>query len=157
VSSAGFLAIMALPARLGEFVRPALLRAHTHVTIAESLGTVAVERIIDGMLISLLLFASFFAHHDASSPGWMMPTAYAALLAFSAALGFLLFARRRPLQSARLVTTMLLIRRFSPRLATRVEDQIVAVIRGFAALASHKEMLIFVGWSILYWAANGLS
>src|ERR1041384_2042781 len=82
ISSVGFMAILALPARLGEFVRPGLLRKGKYTTASAALGTVAVERIVDGLIISLLVFCAFFAHRNvggAGAPSWMMPTAYAAL------------------------------------------------------------------------------
>src|SRR4029079_19688476 len=78
ISSVGFMAILALPARLGEFVRPGLLRKRG-VAATAGLGTVAVERIVDGLLVSVFVFVAFFALRGPASPRWMMPTAYAAL------------------------------------------------------------------------------
>ena len=60
ISSVGFMAILALPARLGEFVRPGLLRKRG-ISASAALGTVAVERIVDGLLVSLFVFVAFFA------------------------------------------------------------------------------------------------
>src|ERR1043165_4393872 len=96
ISSVGFMAILAFPARLGELVRPGLVRNRRYTTTAAALGTVAVERIIDGLIISLLVFGAFFALHGPSSPSWMMPTAYAALAVFTIALVVLVFAMWRP-------------------------------------------------------------
>src|SRR6478672_7298976 len=76
ISSVGFMAILALPARLGEFVRPGLLRKRG-ISATSALGTVAVERIVDGLLVSLFVFVAFFSLRGPHSPGWMMPTAYA--------------------------------------------------------------------------------
>src|SRR5687767_8910858 len=75
ISSVGFMAILALPARLGELVRPGLMRKRG-ISASSALGTVAVERIIDGLMISLFVFCAFFAIRSEDSPGWMMPTAY---------------------------------------------------------------------------------
>src|ERR1041385_6328698 len=86
ISSVGFMAILAFPARLGEFVRPGLLRKGGYTTAAAALGTVAVERIVVGLVSSLLVLGAFFAHRSASSPEWMMLTAYGALGVFTAAL-----------------------------------------------------------------------
>src|SRR5687768_310957 len=94
ISSVGFMAILALPARLGEFVRPALIRKKGHVSAAAALGTVAVERIVDGLLVSLFVFGACFALRGPNAPSWMMPTAYAALGVFVAAMIFLVFALR---------------------------------------------------------------
>nr|MBA3394114.1 flippase-like domain-containing protein [Deltaproteobacteria bacterium] len=53
ISSVGFMAILALPARLGELVRPGLLRRRGDLSASAALGTVAVERVVDGLLVSL--------------------------------------------------------------------------------------------------------
>jgi glycosyltransferase 2 family protein len=156
ISSVGFLAILALPARLGELVRPGLLRKGGYTTTAAALGTVAVERIVDGLIISLLVFGAFFAHHGPGSPGWMMPTAYGALGGFAAALVFLVFAMRRPEPTVRSCVALTLLPRFAPKLATVIEHKLLEMIRGFAALADAKHLTRFLAWSLVYWIANGL-
>lgn len=156
ISSVGFMAILALPARLGEFVRPGLLRKGKYTTASAALGTVAVERIVDGLIISLLVFVAFFAHHGPGSPWWMMPTAYGALGGFAAALVFLLFAMRRPEPTVRFCVALTLLPRFAPRLAALIEHVLIDMIRGFAALKDGRNLTLFLGWSVVYWGANGL-
>ncbi len=67
ISSVGFMAILALPARLGEFVRPGLMRKRG-ISASAALGTVAVERIVDGLLVSLFVFFAFFSLRGPHSP-----------------------------------------------------------------------------------------
>jgi glycosyltransferase 2 family protein len=157
ISSVGFLAILALPARLGEFVRPGLIRQRAHISASAGLGTVAVERVVDGLMISLFVFCAFFALRGPTAPGWMMPTAYAALGVFSAALVFLIFALRRPEATVEFCLKMSLLPRLAPRFAERVAAKLHELIRGFAALHDVRNMLGFAGWSLLYWGANGMS
>lgn len=156
ISSVGFMAILAFPARLGEFVRPGLLRNGRYTTTAAALGTVAVERIVDGLIISLLVFGAFFALHGPGSPSWMMPTAYAALAVFSVALVFLVFAMWRPEPTVRLGLALTLLPRLAPRLAGVIEHKLLDMIRGFAALKDVRNLALFLVWSIVYWGANGL-
>jgi glycosyltransferase 2 family protein len=156
ISSVGFMAILAFPARLGEFVRPGLLRQGNYTTTAAALGTVAVERIVDGLIISLLVFGAFFAHRGPTSPGWMMPTAYAALGVFTVALVFLVFAMHRPEPTVRFCLSLTLLPRFAPRFAGMIEHKLVDMIRGFSALKDGRNLTLFLVWSIVYWAANGL-
>ena len=52
ISSVGFMAILALPVRLGEFVRPYLVARERKVRMSTMVGAVAVERIVDGLMIS---------------------------------------------------------------------------------------------------------
>jgi uncharacterized protein (TIRG00374 family) len=155
ISSVGFMMILALPARLGEFVRPGLMRRRG-VSASAALGTVAVERIVDGLIISLLVFAAFFAHRGPSSPGWMMPTAYAALGVFTAALVFLVFAMRRPEPTVKFCLALTLLPRFAPRFAAMIEHRLVDMIRGFSALKDVRNLALFLVWSVAYWAINGV-
>jgi uncharacterized protein (TIRG00374 family) len=156
ISSVGFMAILALPARLGEFVRPGLLRKAGYLTAGAAIGTVAVERIIDGLVISLLVFGAFFAHRGPNSPAWMMLTAYGALGLFTAALVFLVFALRWPTPTVRFCLKVSLLSRLAPRFAAAIEHWLLDTIRGFAALKDGKNLLLFLIWSTVYWALNGL-
>ena len=155
ISSVGFMAILALPVRLGEFVRPGLIRKHG-VSASGALGTVAVERIVDGLLISLLVFGCFFAARGPSSPGWMMPTAYVALGVFAAALVFLVFAMWRAQPTVTFCMKLTLLPRFAPRIATAIEAKLLEMIRGLGVLKDRKNLAIFLAWSLVYWTANGL-
>lgn len=51
----GFGALTVLPFRMGEFVRPALVRQRGVLSGSEAMGTIAAERIADGLFLSLLV------------------------------------------------------------------------------------------------------
>jgi uncharacterized protein (TIRG00374 family) len=155
ISSVGFMAILALPARLGEFVRPGLLRKRGDLSASAALGTVAVERVVDGLLVSLFVFGALFARRGPGAPGWMMPTAYAALGVFTAALAFLAFAIRRPEPTVDFCMKVSLMPRISPRIAKVIREKVLDMVRGFVVLKDRRNMAIFVAWSIVYWGANG--
>jgi glycosyltransferase 2 family protein len=155
ISSVGFMAILALPVRLGEFVRPGLIRQRG-VSASAALGTIAVERIVDGLLISLFVFGACFALRGPDSPGWMMPTAYAALGVFAVALIFLVLAMRRPAATVGFCLRMSLLPRLAPRLAVKIEEKLIEMIRGFDVLKDVTNLGTFVVWSVVYWLANGL-
>jgi uncharacterized protein (TIRG00374 family) len=156
ISSVGFMAILALPARLGELVRPALIRKRGEVSATAALGTVAVERIVDGLMVSLLVFCALFARRGPGAPDWMMPTAYTALGIFAAATLFLIFALRKPQTTVRFAVACTLTPRLAPRLARKLETVLQKLISGFLVLEDRRNLLWFVGWSLLYWGANGL-
>ena len=157
ISSVGFMAILALPARLGELVRPALIRKKGEISASAALGTVAVERIVDGLLISLFVFGAFFALRGPDAPWWMMPTGYAALGAFGVATIFLLFALQRPETTVKFALRLSLVDRLAPRAARVLEAKLLDMIRGFGVLKDPKNLGGFLGWSLVYWVANGLS
>ena len=56
ISALGLMLIVVLPLRLGEFARPYLLKREVGAPLSSGLGAVVVERIVDGMLVSLLFF-----------------------------------------------------------------------------------------------------
>ncbi len=157
ICSVGFMAVLALPARLGELVRPALIRKRGEVSAAQALGTIAVERIADGLVISLMVFAMLFALRGPDAPGWMMPTAYASLGVFSAAMIFLVFALRRPEATVRFATTVSLLRKLAPSIADKIEAGLLKMISGFLVLEDKKNLIVFGLWTLGYWGANGLS
>src|SRR5882757_1420518 len=55
VSWIGFAAILLMPLRAGEFVRPYMIREKGKVSLAAATGTIGAERIIDGLLLTTLL------------------------------------------------------------------------------------------------------
>jgi uncharacterized protein (TIRG00374 family) len=160
ISSVGFMAILALPARLGELVRPALLRKKGEVSASAVLGTVAVERIVDGLVVSFLVFGCCLAIHlgrPVDEKAWMMPMAYVSLGVFLAAMVFLAFALRWPQLTARFAVHVSLLDRLAPRTAARVEEKLLSLIRGFLVLRDGKNLALFGVWSVIYWIVNGLS
>ena len=56
VSSIGFMAIGVLPARLGEFVRPYLVKQQSGVRMSSTMATVVLERVFDLLTLMLFLF-----------------------------------------------------------------------------------------------------
>jgi uncharacterized protein (TIRG00374 family) len=157
ISSVGFMAILALPARLGEFVRPALIRRRGRVSAAAALGTVAVERVVDGLFVSLVVFVAFSALRGPQAPAWMMPSAYLALAIFSAALVFLACALAWPEQTVNMAVRMTLTRHVAPRVAEVLRVKLASMIRGFLVLRDVRNLAIFCLWSLAYWVCNGLS
>jgi glycosyltransferase 2 family protein len=155
ISSVGFMAILALPARLGELVRPGLMRKRG-ISASAALGTVGVERIIDGLLVSLFVFIAFFSLRGPNSPGWMMLTAYITLAVFIAALAFLIGALKWPARSVQFWLRISLLPRFAPRLAGVIEQKLLEMIRGFEVMRDPRNLIAFVVWSVVYWACNGV-
>jgi glycosyltransferase 2 family protein len=155
ISSVGFMAILALPVRLGELVRPGLLRKRG-ISATAALGTVAVERIIDGLIVSLFVFGAFFALSGPDSPRWMMPTAYGALALFGLAMIFLIGALKWPEKSVQFWLDITFLPKLSPRLAALIERKAHDMIRGFEVMRDRRNLAWFVGWSLVYWGCNGL-
>ena len=159
ISTVGFMAILALPFRLGEFARPYYVVRQGQSRMSEVLGTVAVERIVDGLCIAILLFVTYlfsFAQGAHAYGPVLAVSAWLALLGFLGLAAFLGFALRWPEATIRLALTVTLLRRISPRLAEKLADKLRALIQGFRALRHPGDMVPFLAQTALYWGANGL-
>jgi uncharacterized protein (TIRG00374 family) len=55
VSWIGFAAILLMPFRIGEIVRPYMLREKGKVSMSSATGTVVAERVVDGLYLSVVL------------------------------------------------------------------------------------------------------
>ena len=159
ISTVGFMAILALPFRLGEFARPYYVAKEGQSRMSEVLGTVAVERIVDGLVIAILLFATYLfslAPGARAYPPVLAFSAWLALLGFLGLTAFLGFALRWPDTTIRVLLATTLLRRFAPKFADKLADRLRALIRGFRALGHARDILPFLAQTALYWTANGL-
>ncbi len=159
ISTVGFMAILALPFRLGEFARPYYVAKEGQSRMSEVLGTVAVERIVDGLVIAILLFATYLlslAPGARAYPPVLAFSAWLALLGFLGLTAFLGFALRWPDATIRVLLTTTFLRRLAPKLADKLDDRLRALIRGFRALGHARDNLPFLAQTALYWTANGL-
>jgi uncharacterized protein (TIRG00374 family) len=159
ISTVGFMAILALPFRLGEFARPYYVARQGQSRMSEVLGTVAVERIVDGLVIAILLFVTYLFSLSPGShpyPPMLAISAWLALLGFLGLTLFLGFALRWPEATIRLFLAVTFLRRFSPKFADKLAEKLAALITGFRALGHLRDMLPFLLQTALYWGANGL-
>ena len=151
----GFTAILLLPFRLGEFVRPILLSRNTSLTVSGVLGTVVVERVVDGLIMTGLVFVTLATYDGIDSAAFAHTAATISAAIFVPALLVCVSAMkwREP--------TISLLRRIgtpiSAKLTERVLGMLEAFIDGFAALAAGRSMLRFLMTTAVYWIANIVS
>ena len=159
ISTVGFMAILALPFRLGEFARPYYLVREGQSRMSEVLGTVAVERIVDGLVIAVLLFATYLislAPGAHAYPPMLAISAWLALLGFVGLTAFLGFALRWPEATIHLALKVTFLRRLFPGFANKLADKLRALIKGFRALGHARDIVPFLLQTAVYWGANGL-
>lgn len=149
---AGALWIVALPWRLGELVRPALLARRSGLPAAQLLGTVAIERVVDGLLVCGAFFLAAAAAPDVPALPGLYLACTGAFALFGIALAGLLVLARWP------AALELLLRRGLGRLAPRLAGVFADIARGLAeglrALPSVRPLLLFLLVTLAYWAAN---
>jgi len=159
VAAVGFMAMFVFPFRLGELVRPYLLRERHKGTIrmTEGLAVIVVERLTDGLLVSLFLVAVLFRMPSTYVESYQRVRfgAWVALLIFVGglvALG-LMFVVRDKLSA--------FFERFRVVTGTAAGQRFLSILKAFLAalqvLPSVRYYLLFVVLTAAYWALVGLS
>lgn len=157
IGAVGFMAMFIMPLRLGELVRPYLVkRATTGVRMTEVLSTVVVERVADGVTVSLVLFLVLFAlpASDPTTLAALRGGAVAALGVFVGATVLLAGARWQHRRTVRLVD--LTLGRVLPGVAHRIVDLLDAFLGGLRSLPTWRAFTWFIFLTLIYWAVNGI-
>lgn len=153
-SAIGFMMLVVLPFRLGEFARPFLLAERSNIRRSAAMTTVVLERITDILVIALLLQGLMFVL-PATAPnyGIIKKAAIAMFLVSVGGFSFLLVARWKHELVNRL------IRKVFGVLGPVRAEKVVAIVDGFVGalkqLPDRKNFALFLLWTALYWAVNG--
>jgi glycosyltransferase 2 family protein len=163
ISFIGYGAQVLLPFRLGEAARPALIHSHTKLPLGTAAGVSAAERIVDGLVLSVVLVVSLLCSsrlsplpdHIGALP---IPAAVIPALAWGGVMGFGLLS----LVMVGLYVYQAPVRRWlerhlgrvSPRLARWAERTTGSVVGGFAFLQERDTTTTFVLLTVLYWASS---
>lgn len=161
----GFAAILFLPLRAGEVVRPYLVAKRSSVRGWEAAGTVGAERVIDGLVLSAALFAALAGTTPldplpervgelpvpvATVPG----AAWLALCGFTACFALMVaFYATRQRAAA---TTGALVGMVSRRLGSHVAAILARVADGLRFLPAGRALAPFVAETALYWGLNAI-
>lgn len=160
VGAVGFMAVFLLPLRLGELTRPLMLARQgagfPPVNFTAGLGSIALERVMDGLLVTGLLFVVLLEIHPLTLARFpqVQIGAWVSLAVFATALGGLvatLVAREFTLRwTRRIIGTV------SQGLAEKVIGLVTAFVDGLAVLKSPWHVVQFVGLTVVYWGINGV-
>lgn len=155
VCAVGFGAILVLPLRLGEFVRPVLLSRVTTVPVSAGLATAVVERVMDGLVITGLLFATLMTYQGDASIATIRAAGTISAVVFVPALIVCVSAYLRREWTMRWVRW---VARFVPRgLGDKAAGMLEAFIDGLRSLVEGHALSRFLGLSALYWGLNAFS
>jgi uncharacterized protein (TIRG00374 family) len=153
VCAVGFMALMILPFRLGEFARPYLVAERPRIRVSATLSSVVVERVADGLFTAALLVLTLLAVPD-GTPGLRLVRAagLAVLLAFAGLLTFLVVAYKNRAMAVRI--THRVLDPVSPRLAKRVSGMMDAFIHGLRLVPGRRKLVAFFALTFVYWSLN---
>lgn len=154
ICAIGYGAIVLFPLRLGEVVRPFLLaRESKHVDLGQATGVTVTERIIDGLLITALLFVAVATAPEPAS-ALVRSTGYAAAVVFgSASGGLILFVWKRTWAVWLLRNTL---GRVHAGVAGKIEGLLQGFVDGLRSLGAAGALWRFLGWTLVYWGANAV-
>ena len=148
----GMTAILLMPLRLGELVTPYLLSRRTNLRMNAILGTAIVERVIDGLVITGMLFLTLSTYTGSQSTAFAYSTGVVSALVFSGALGVCVLALWRRPWALRLVEWT--FGWMSAGLAKKLAAMLGDFIDGFQALVAARAMGRFLGLTVVYWGTN---
>jgi len=159
----GYLAILMFPLRTGEVVRPILIRERGRISAWTAAGTLAAERIVDGLVLSLMMFVAL----GLATPLDPLPErlgdlpirvsiiprgAYVAVLGFSAALLAMLAFHIWRASARRLVEGLLGV--LSEPFARWASQRLERLADGLNFLSGIRHSVPFVLATAAYWLLN---
>jgi uncharacterized protein (TIRG00374 family) len=156
IASVGFFAIVALPLRMGELVRPYLIMDPPKLRMSHGFGTMAVERVFDGLFLALGSFVGVaLASRTTEVPTWVYLAGLIALAVFFTALVVLVMALWQKDRAVALCRRLFGL--FSARLGDRLAQIAEGVVDGFKVLPNWRRLLPFLGATLAYWLLNGVA
>ena len=153
-ASVGIPAAMFLPLRLGEFVRPVMIK-RAGVPFPSGLASVVVERAVDGLTnVGLFFMLLSLLPANADVPSEIRVGAKIALVLFGGGCGALLLISYIGDKAIDWVHRIL--GRFSMSVATKVSELLDSFLIGLKPLGNPRYALSFIVLTIAYWGLNGL-
>ncbi|MFA6033043.1 MAG: lysylphosphatidylglycerol synthase transmembrane domain-containing protein [Myxococcota bacterium] len=154
VSSVGFMALVLLPFRLGEFARPILIHEKGGVHMSAAMATVVVERVLDAITISVLLMVTIIilASGGFQVPDWLVNSGVIFFLVFFSMLVVCIFMYLRPALIEKVTGVML--GWASPAIKEKANNILHQFINGLKILPDWKRLLNIFVQSMIYWGLN---
>lgn len=149
VTSVGFMAIVSIPARLGELARPYLIARKSGIKMSSALGTIFIERVFD----SLTVFAVFMTTLVLTPlPLWLVRSSmlFLGLTLIIIILMFLLLFQRQA--CLRIITPALC--HLPTRFSQIINNLIHHFIDGFQIIRDIKSLLAIAVLSVLFWLCD---
>jgi len=149
VTCVGFLAIAAIPARLGELARPYLITKKSHINMTSALGTILIERLADILTLMFMLAGSLIFF---TMPAWLIkPSVFFFLLTMAVvgAVVFMIAARER---SVKILNRLLAA--LPDRYAAAANRLVNQLIDGFEVVKNPQCLFLIVFYSVLIWSVN---
>jgi uncharacterized protein (TIRG00374 family) len=152
VTCVGFLAIASIPARIGELARPYLIAKRSTIKMSSALGTILVERVLDGFsVLTIAVVVLFYT----DLPSWMIISSVLffslTVVIFCCILG-LIWRREKALKIINKI-----LGKFPGKFAHKIDELIHHFIDGFQVITNIKFLLYLFFLSALVWLLDVLA
>jgi glycosyltransferase 2 family protein len=152
ITSVGFLAIAAIPARIGELARPYLISKRSSIKMSSALGTVIIERILDSFTVLTIAVVVIFL---TDLPPWMIKSSIIFCLLAIAMFCFVLFLILRRESALKFIN--IILNKLPGKLANKIDELIHHFIDGLKIVTNIKLILYLLFLSIVIWLLDVLA
>jgi hypothetical protein len=153
-SGIGFMMLIVLPFRLGEFARPFLIAQRSSIRRSAAMTSVVLERITDGLFIAVLLrVLLFFVPTETPGIGYVKVASTVMFAIFGGGLLFLLFGLWQQARAVALVRAT--VGRVAPGIAHKMADIVDTFVGAMRQLPGTGQLVAFFVYTFLYWGVNG--
>jgi uncharacterized protein (TIRG00374 family) len=150
----GFMMLIILPFRLGEFARPFLIAQRSNIRRSAAMTTVVFERLVDGIFIALMLRVMLFFipvdNDEIRRINWGANLMFAV---FGGGFLFLLFARWQHDRAVAFVRAVAGV--FSKKLGEKVATMVDGFVGATRQLPDARNLASFFVLTAIYWGLNG--
>lgn len=157
-SAIGFMALVTMPFRLGEFARPLLIAEKGRIRRSAAMASIVVERVVDGIAMAIVLIVALLFSKPATkdpaalalarTSGWVVFAFFFVLLVFCV----VAYVKRE--WAVRL--TERVFSKVSAKLAGKLAGMLDAFIGGLKMVPDRKKIALFFALTVVYWGLNGL-
>jgi len=155
ITSVGFLAIAAIPARIGELARPYLISKRSSIKMSSALGTILVERILDSLTVLTIATVVLFIDMPFDLPSWMVKSSIIFSLLALSLFCFILFLILR--REAALKFINIILNRLPGKLANKIDAVIHHFIDGLQIVTNIKLFAYLLFLSVVIWLLDVLA
>lgn len=147
----GYMAVIVMPLRIGELLRPYLLSTSSQIPMGSALGTIVVERVLDILTILGILFLVVFFF---PSPAWLLKTGYSLLPILLLLISFLFFLYFKMEVTLRFFKPVLKI--FPEKISTKLEAILRNIGDGLSIISNPVGLFHAIVLSALIWTSSAL-
>ncbi|MBT6226372.1 MAG: flippase-like domain-containing protein [Candidatus Scalindua sp.] len=147
----GQMAVVMIPMRLGELMRPYLLSSEREISLSSSIATIFVERIFDLLTVLSISFLVVFCTGDSV---WFARAGYSLLVIIVVLILFVLLSHFRTETMLKLFNPLL--NKLPGRFHVKIESLVHAFVTGFKIISSPKKLIYTLILSFLIWGCFGL-